>query len=319
MNMTNVILIGFGPVGQLTCSYLLQRKNLNLVGVIDVDPAKKGKPISEWIKGQPSGITVSSSIDEIKEKASVALVATASKLVQILPTLKDCAKHGLHVVSTCEELIYPWIKQPELSKTIDQLGRENNVAFLGTGVNPGFLMDFLPIALTGVCNKVHSITVKRIQNASTRRIPFQNKIGAGLTTAQFDEKLSSGNFGHVGLTESAQMIGHAMGWSFTGMKEEIKPVIDEKTGLVAGIEQQFFADVAGTRKLTMYFRAALNQPDPKDYVLIEGEPRIESIIPGATHGDAATVSIVINAVSNISRARPGLVTMLDMPVIHSIG
>ena len=76
-----------------------------------------------------------------------------------------------------------------MAKRIDALATRARVAVLGTGVNPGFVMDALPIALTGVCESVTAIEVDRVQDARIRRLPFQQKIGAGLTREEFADKV----------------------------------------------------------------------------------------------------------------------------------
>lgn len=313
---TQAILIGFGPVGQILLRHLLPREGIELVGVVDIDPAKRGKTVRDLVPELACDVAVSPDLASVKTKADVALVATASKLKAVLPTLRECAARKLHVVSTCEELIFPWNTQPGLAREIDVLAKEHGVSILGTGVNPGFLMDFLPLALTAVCSRVDSISVERVQNATPRRIPFRQKIGANLTPAQFKEKLAAGNFGHVGLAESAGLIARALGWELTAQKEDIQPVLNAAGDKVLGIEQVFRGHVGTAEKVTLHFRATLDQPEPCDRIVVRGEPNLESVIPGAVHGDIATVAIVINAAARISEAKRGLVSMIDVPCIY---
>ena len=113
---------------------------------------------------------------------------------------------------------------------------------LGTGVNPGFTMDALPITLTGVCERVDAIRVDRIQDARVRRLPFQQKIGAGLTREQFKRKVDDGSVRHVGLAESISMIADAMGWKLDKITDEIQPKIAIET-----VASEFLAVDAGLR------------------------------------------------------------------------
>ena len=177
-------------------------------------------------------------------------------------------------------------------------------------------MDYLPVAMTAVCSRVDAIVVERFQDASSRRIPFQQKIGAGLTPAEFEKKLASGNFGHVGLSESAALIAHAMRWEIDSENEEIRPILSPDGASVQGIEQVYVGKERDRERIRLHFRAALSEPNPRDRIMIRGEPNLESTIPGAVQGDIATVSIVINAAHRIRGARAGLVTMVDVPCIH---
>ena len=194
---------------------------------------------------------------------------------------------------------------------------------LGTGVNPGFTMDALPIALTAVCERVTSIEVLRVQDARIRRLPFQQKIGAGLTKEQFARRVESGTVRHVGFTESIQMIADAMGWKLDRVTDDIEPkmaaarrgqrpaVGQRRPGLRAHsarhrLRQRRAADPrSGSRRTSA-------RPSPYESVLIEGSPRIHSRIDGGVHGDIATASMAVNSIPAVIAAQPGFRTMRDM-------
>jgi 4-hydroxy-tetrahydrodipicolinate reductase len=209
-----------------------------------------------------------------------------------------------------------------LAKKIDALAKRAKVAVLGTGVNPGFVMDALPIALTGVCERVDSVRIDRIQDARVRRLPFQQKIGSGLTTAQFQKKVEDGSVRHVGLAESVTMIADAFGWKLDKVTDEIKPKLAEHTvesefiavdpGYVCGIIQDGIGWRRGKPLITLHMEAYLGAPESYDSVIIEGMPRIEQKIAGGVHGDVATASITVNSIPKILTAPPGLRTMRDM-------
>jgi 2,4-diaminopentanoate dehydrogenase len=196
------------------------------------------------------------------------------------------------------------------------------VAVLGTGVNPGFTMDALPIALSAVCERVDRIEVHRVQDARIRRLPFQQKIGAGLTREQFDRQVELGTVRHVGFTESIQMIGDAMGWKLDRIVDDVAPKIAEQAvasdllavqaGHVCGVVQNGVGYVRGAPLITLRLEAYLGAPDSYDSVLIEGSPRIHSTIAGGVHGDIATASITVNSIPAVLTARPGLRTMRDV-------
>jgi 2,4-diaminopentanoate dehydrogenase len=213
-------------------------------------------------------------------------------------------------------------KNRALAKKIDSLAKKAKVAVLGTGVNPGFVMDALPIALTGLCERVDSIRIDRIQDARVRRLPFQQKIGSGLTTAQFQKKVDDQTVRHVGLAESVTMIADALGWKLDKITDEIQPKIADKTveseflavdpGYVCGIVQDGIGWRDDKPIIVLHMEAYLGAPESFDSVVIEGSPRIEQKISGGVHGDVATASITVNSIPKVLTAPPGLRTMRDM-------
>jgi 4-hydroxy-tetrahydrodipicolinate reductase len=213
-------------------------------------------------------------------------------------------------------------KNRSLAKKIDALAKKAKVAVLGTGVNPGFAMDALPIALSGVCERVDSVRVDRVQDARIRRLPFQQKIGSGLTTDQFRKKVDDQSVRHVGLAESVTMIADAFGWKLDKVTDVIQPKIAEETveseylavdpGYVCGIIQDGVGWKRGKPLITLHMEAYLGAPESYDAVVIEGNPRIEQKVRGGIHGDIATASITVNSIPKIIDAAAGLRTMRDM-------
>src|SRR5262249_42780588 len=156
-------------------------------------------------------------------KRDVVVLCTSSSIKKILPQVEEILKQRKPIVSTTEELSYPGYTHIRQARQIHALAKKAKVAVLGTGVNPGFAMDALPIALTAVCEGVERVLGNRIQAARIRRLPFQQKIGAGLTTEQFQKKVDDGSVRHVGLTESIAMIADALGWTLDRITDEIQP------------------------------------------------------------------------------------------------
>jgi len=308
-----------GPLGQKIVNYVVERKGIEIVAAVDPAPDKAGKNLSELCSlNKDLGIKVSADIKSaIKEnnKPKVALLATVSSLQRIVPQIEEIAKHGINVISTCEELVFPWDTQPEPARRLDEIAKRYSVSILATGVNPGFLMDFLPIALTGVCQEVRSIKVSRIQDASFRRVPFQKKIGAGLSPDEFEEKRKTGTLRHVGLTESIQMIASKMGWKLDKTEEILTPIMAESAGIATGVQQIGKGYVNGEEKIALIFRAAIGEKNPRDTIEIKGVPEITSTIAGGINGDIATCAIIVNAIKPIINASPGLKTMTDIPVV----
>ena len=318
MKRIKVMQVGLGPLGQKIVSYVVERSGMEIVSAVDPAADKAGKNLSELCGlNKDLGIKVSADIKSaIKEnnKPNVALLATVSSLQEMVPQVESIAKYGINVVSTCEELVFPGDTQPELAQRLDEVAQKYGISVLATGVNPGFLMDFLPIAFTAVCQEVKSIKVSRIQDASIRRIPFQKKIGAGLSPDEFEEKKKTGTLCHVGLTESIQMIASRMGWKLDKTEDILTPIMAE-SDVVAGIQQIGKGYVNGEEKITLLFRAAIGEKNPRDTVEIKGVPEITSTIAGGINGDIATCAIIVNAIKAVMNASPGLKTMTDIPVI----
>jgi 4-hydroxy-tetrahydrodipicolinate reductase len=297
------------------------------VGAADIDPTKAGRDLGEVAGvGRRLRIKVSGDVRKaIKTaKPDAVVLCTSSSLKKVLPQMEEILKLKVPIVSTTEELAYPTKGNMRYARAIHQLARKSRVAVLGTGVNPGFVMDALPIALTGVCERVESVRVDRIQDARIRRLPFQQKIGAGLTREQFQKKVDDGSVRHVGLAESISMIAEAFGWKLDRITDEIQPKMATETvsseflavdpGYVCGIIQDGLGFRNGTPVITLHMEAYLGAPESFDAVEIAGSPALKMKLAGGVHGDIATASIVVNSLPKILEVAPGLHTMRDMPL-----
>jgi hypothetical protein len=319
-----VLHVGLGPIGAAIVRQVASRKGFIIVGGIDIDPAKVGRDLGDVCASRALRVKVTDDIGKTirASRPDVAVLCTGSSLKAVTPELEAVLKLKVPIVSTTEELAYPVRSHRAAAKKIDALAKRSRVAVLGTGVNPGFVMDALPIALTGVCERVHGIEVDRIQDARIRRQPFQMKIGAGLTPDEFAERVRDGRVRHVGLPESITMIADALGWKLETITEDIQPKIAERRvasefltvepGRVSGIVQ----DGAGYRKgkavIRLHMEAYLGAPESYDAVRIAGTPPLAMKLAGGVHGDIATASIVVNSIPKILQAAPGLRTMRDM-------
>ena len=327
MGVTRILQIGMGPLGKKMVVFASARKGMKVVAAVDKDPALKGKKLSELCGVAGLNVTVTDSLVEAitKGKPDVVVLTTVSDMARLSAQLDEILQFRLPVVSTCEELTYPWEASVKFAKKVDAAARKARVAVLGTGVNPGYLMDTLPIALTAVCQSVDSVKVSRIQDARFRRVPFQKKIGAGLSLAEFEARKKDGSLKHVGLTQSMQMIASRMGWKLDKTEDIITPIIatskivtDAMTipkGHAAGVQQIGRGWEGKKERITLMFRAAINEPKPADTVEISGDPNIKSTIPGGVNGDVATCAITLNAVQTVIKAEPGLRTMADVPLV----
>jgi len=323
---TRVVQVGLGAVGRMLTSYLLERPNLHIVGAVDLDPSLIGRDLGE-VAGfdQALGITICADLREPFADGPVeaALLTTVSGLAQAKPQIEALLACKTNIISSCEELSFPWQTAPEASAEIDRLAREAGVSVLGTGVNPGFLMDILPTALTAICREVRKITVLRYQDARARRLPFQQKIGAGLTPGEFAQKKAGGTLRHVGLTESMHLIASRLGWRLDRTEDIIEPIIAEREvrsdhitvepGQAAGVHQLGLGYVGSEEKIRLEFRAALGERDPQDTVILDGVPQLRFTVPGGINGDIATCSMLTNAIPTVIAAPPGLRTMADIP------
>jgi 4-hydroxy-tetrahydrodipicolinate reductase len=292
---------------------------------VDIDPAKAGKDLGDVLgTGKRSGVTVVADAAAAirKAKPQVAVLCTSSSLKRVWPQLEGVLRLKLPIVSTTEELAYPWFSNRLLARKIDAAAKKARVAVVGTGVNPGFAMDTLPITLTAICERVESVRVERVQDARIRRLPFQQKIGSGLTPEQFAEKVKDLSVRHVGLTESVAMIADALGWKLDRITDEIQPKIAQApvesqflkvaAGRVCGIVQDGIGYVAGESRIELHMQAYLGAPETYDRVRIEGSPRLDVKAYGGYHGDVATASITVNTIPNVLRAAPGLHTMRSL-------
>jgi hypothetical protein len=325
--MINTVHVGIGPLGQKVLRYTVERGCFNIVGAVDPDPEKAGKDLGRLCGIEPLGITIRDNLADAIEGQSVdvALVTTVSSLVALESQVAELANARLNIVSTCEELFYPWKTNPEIAGRIDEICRKNGIACVGTGVNPGYLMDLLPTVLSGLCQSVRKVEVWRVQDASVRRIPFQQKIGAGLTLDEFEAKRKAGTLRHVGLPESVDFIAERLGFKLDKKTESLEPVVAESQidtgykpiakGMACGVQQVGRGFVGDREVITLNFRAAVGEPESYDQVHIEGEPEIKSRITGGVNGDIATCAITLNAVRSILQVGPGLKTMAQIPPI----
>jgi 4-hydroxy-tetrahydrodipicolinate reductase len=331
-NPIRVLHYGLGPIGAAVVKQVAARRGFRIVGAVDIDPIKAGRDLGE-VAGLGRSLKVKVSSDAKKtikaSKPDVVVLCTLSSLKKVTPQIEEILKLKVPIVSTTEELAYPTAANMKFARAIHAAAKKARVAVLGTGVNPGFTMDALPIALTGVCERVDAIRVDRIQDARVRRLPFQQKIGAGLTREQFQKKVDDASVRHVGLAESVSMIADAMGWKLDRVTDEIQPKIAAimvsseflavDPGYVCGIVQDGIGYRDGKAVITLHMEAYLGAPESFDAVDITGSPNIKSKIAGGVHGDIATASITVNSIPKILEVAPGLHTMRDMPLPSYFG
>ncbi len=322
-----IIQYGIGPIGASIVRLMRQKSSLEIVGAIDTDAKKVGRDLGEVVGAPdaPWGVLVSADATSVLAKpADVVVHSTSSYLTSVMDQLLACLGAGLCIVSTCEELAYPFRKHPQLSKTLDDAAKEEGVALLGTGVNPGFVMDKLPLTLSAVSQRVEWVSAVRIVDASKRRLPLQKKIGAGMTPDEFRAQVAAGVIKHHGLPESIAMVADGLGFSLDDISETIEPMIAEEVvkteflevapGQVAGVHQVARGTAAGKEKIFMELKMYVGAQNPVDTVVLKGDPNLTLTIPGGTHGDVATAAVVVNAIPSILAAKAGLQTSRDLPL-----
>jgi len=324
-----VVLYGVGVIGSMVAKFLLEKEGIEIVGAIDVAKDKVGKDLGAVIGvNKHLGVTISDDTDYVlsKTKPDIAIHTTTSFMEKVYPQIAQIVKHGVNVVSTCEELSYPYLSAPDLAKKLDALAKKHDATVLGTGINPGFLMDTLVIALTAPCQKINRIEVVRVMNAATRRVPFQKKIGAGLTIEEFKEKIDKKIIsGHVGLEQSIAMIADALAWKLDKIHVEPvesvvakKPVKSEaisvEKGRAAGLKQCAYGVRNGKKAILLEFQAYIGAEEEFDAVTIEGSPTIKQKISPCVHGDLGTIAMIYNSIPKVLNAEAGLKTMKDLPV-----
>ncbi|HUF24623.1 MAG TPA: hypothetical protein VMN81_10880 [Vicinamibacterales bacterium] len=332
MSVIRVLHVGLGPIGAAVVRQVAARKGLKIVGAVDIDPAKIGRDLGEVTgAGRKLGVKIAADLKKaIKAtKPDVAVLCTSSSLKKVVPQFEEVLKLKVPIVSTTEELAFPVSGNNRWARAIHKAAVKGKAAVLGTGVNPGFTMDALPLAMTAVCERVESIEVDRVQDARIRRLPFQQKIGAGLTKEQFQTKVEDTSVRHVGLAESISMIAHGLGWKLDRITDEIKPKIADKpvsseflsvdAGKCCGIVQDGVGYRNGEPLIRLHMEAYLGAPESYDAVRVKGSPNINSKITGGVHGDVATASMVVNSIPLVLQVKPGLHTMLDMPLPHYFG
>jgi 4-hydroxy-tetrahydrodipicolinate reductase len=320
-----VMHVGLGPIGCGIVRQVAARKGLKPVGGVDIDPAKAGRDLGDVAGlGRTLGLKVSADMVKAIKAArpDVVMLCTSSSLRKVLPQIETVLAAKVPIVSTTEELAYPTGANLRLARKVHQLAVKARKAVLGTGVNPGFTMDALPIMLTAACERVDAIHVERIQDARIRRLPFQQKIGAGLTRDEFEARVDQGTVRHVGLAESVRMIADALGWKLDKVTDVIVPKIAEapvaseflsvEAGRVCGLIQDGTGYRNGEPVITLHMEAYLGAPETYDAVRIAGSPALSQKISGGVHGDIATASIAVNSIPKVLKATAGLHTMRDL-------
>ena len=321
-----VVHVGAGPVGCRVLALILGHPRLKLVGVVDIDPAKKGCDPADWVPAAAGrGLTIDDDVTACisKNQATAVTHTTVSYLPDCIENLKTLAETGVAVVSSTEELLYPWLRHPVWASELDAACQAHGSRMMGSGVNPGFVMDVLPVFAAGVCERVRSVRAERVVDAATRRGPLQRKVGAGISTDEFARRVQGGRFGHVGFCESGALLAAKLGWTLDSIGEQIEPMIADKPirtdfvsvepGQVAGIHQTVVAAADGRDVLHLDLKMYVGAPHPHDAFTLDSDPPIAWSCDHGVAGDPATGAMLVNSVERLLKMPPGLHTVADIP------
>jgi hypothetical protein len=326
MQKLRIVSYGLGPIGIRAARLVLDRESLELVGAIDIDASKVGLDIAELLGlAAPTGILVESDARAALERLrpDAVLHCTSSFLPAVKAQLLEAARLGIDVVSSTEEMLVPDLQHPALARELDDAARAGGATLVGTGVNPGFAMDFIAVVASAVCQQVERVRCVRVVDAGTRRLPLQRKVGAGLSIDEFTARAERGGFGHIGMRESVALVARGLDLHIDTIEQTLVPVVAERAhvtpflgvdpGQVAGI-RNIGAGKRGSETvveldLSMYVGA----PDPRDEMYLHGEPNLHLRFEGGIPGDQATAAILVNTVPSVVAASPGLKTVLDLP------
>ncbi len=320
-----IVLMGLGEIGQAIARAALARPDLRVVAAVDPHPSIAGRRLADVLGAPAPDLVVAEALADVVAAArgGVLLLATRSRFEEVLADLDEAVRAGLHVVSTCEELAWPWLRHDEEAAALDRLCHERNVAVLGSGVNPGFVLDRLPAVLSHVTGPVRHVRGVRVVDVSQRRAALQRKVGVGLDERAFHDAVERGEIGHVGLAESAALVAEGcVGVEEYEVDEDIVPLLAEedaegavpvRAGQVAGLhhEARVFAD-GGRELVRLELTIAVGAEDPLDELTIDADPPLRLVVPGGIPGDAATAHAVVNAVPALVELR-GIVSVLDLP------
>ena len=336
-----VIIWGFGAMGSGMARLLLEKQGALVTGVCDLHPERVGRSMYE-ILGVPRGnrpeVIVTDRIESIlcPGCADIALLATDSFVARAFTKIVQLLENRINVISTAEEMVWPRAADPALAEELDRTARRNGVSVLGTGINPGLIMDLLVLMMTGACGRVDTITARRVNSLSPFGPAVMEEQGVGLSLAEFHRKAAEGAVaGHVGFAQSVSMICEALGWNLdspVGFEQSMTPIVSSvsrstphatvEPGMVAGSDMTGAGMVDGERRIIMehpqQIEPAAEGVATGDFVSISGEPSISLAIQPEIPGGIGTIAMCVNMIPQVMNAEPGLMTMLDLPVPRAI-
>ncbi|MCL4407493.1 MAG: 2,4-diaminopentanoate dehydrogenase [Thermotogae bacterium] len=333
--MYRVLVWGIGAMGSGIVKDILKKKTLELVGVVETGRKElEGKSLGDYLEVK-SDIKISSDAKKaiLSLDPDLVIIATTSFVPTVFPMIKASVENSANVITLAEEMAYPWVDYPELSHRMDSMAKNHNVSILGTGINPGFVLDTLILSLTGTCLDVKKIKAQRINDLSPFGAEVMRTQGVGTTVKAFEDGIRSGKIvGHVGFRQSISMIADALGWELGKIEEEREPIISKthretpyakvEPGQVAGCKHVGRGIVGGEVKIELIHPQQIH-PEAEnvktgDFIQIEGDPNISLEIKPEIPGGKGTMAMAVNMIPKVIEARPGLLTMKDMQIPFGI-
>ncbi|MEW6243470.1 MAG: 2,4-diaminopentanoate dehydrogenase [Bacillota bacterium] len=327
---------GIGAMGKGMVRCVSRKPGMRIVSAIVPAGHGEGADLGR-LAGLPEdmGVTCMADVGRALDegKPDVVLHATASFVREVYPQITELLKRGINVISIAEEMSFPYIREPELARSLDELAKQNGATVLGTGINPGFVLDTLIIALTGICQDVRMIKAARINDLSPFGPTVMKTQGVGTTPEEFERGLEDGSIvGHVGFPESISLIARAVGWEIDEIRQSREPIISKtyretpharvEPGMVAGCRHTAMGLKKGEPLITLehpqQILPHLDGVDTGDYIQIEGTPPVNLTIKPEIPGGTGTVAIACNMIPVVIDAPPGLATMADLPVPRAI-
>lgn len=334
MRNVKAALWGFGAMGSGMAKVLLTRKGVDIVGVCDTHPDKQGKGIYELLdlpqSGRPKAL-ITGDIEKLLQNKplDICIIATNSFTKEVFPKIMRVLDAGVNVITIAEEMSWPWAQSPKLAKEMDERAKAKGVSILGTGINPGMMMDLLAVFLSGCMTQVDHVHCERINSLSPFGAAVMHEQGIGLTQEAFQQGVKDGSLaGHVGFAESSGMIATALGFDINHFQQQMQPIVtqvDRKShhgfaaaGQVAGVHMSAQASAAGQEMINLIhpqqIEPQLAKVETGDYVRLRGSPPINMAIQPEVDGGIGTIAMACNMLPFVVAARPGLLTMLDLPV-----
>ena len=231
MKKIKVVIWGFGAMGRGMADMLLTKEGVEITGVCDLHPALVNKSIFDALdskKGNHNDVFVNDKIEELLESKNcdIVLLCTDSYTSKAFPKMKMILGKGINVISTAEEMAYPKAQEPVLAGELNKIAKDNGVTVLGTGINPGFIMDLLVVALSGVMTDVKHIEANRVNSLSPFGPAVMEEQGVGITVEKFNKGIKNDTLaGHVGFAESILMIADAIGVKLDGFNQQMAPIV----------------------------------------------------------------------------------------------
>jgi len=280
-------------------------------------------------------VIITNNIEKMLDEThpEMVLLATDSFTKSAFSKIQLLIEHGCNIISTAEEMAFPYASEPEISKTIDQLAKAHHVTVLGSGVNPGMMMDLLAITLTGIMRDVKDFDITRINSLSPFGKTVMEEQGVGFGIEEFQTKRESGMIsGHVGFKESTFMIAKALGLEVSDFHQSMDPIITDvdrkspygfaKKGNVCGVDMRSFSKLSNYTSIHMrhpqQIEPELGGVKTKDSIQISGQPEVNMTITPEIDGGIGTIAICVNMIPHVINAKPGLKTMIDLPVPRAI-